>query len=113
MTIQLTNKGLINQAPAIHPTAIIAKEAKIGARVEIGPYSCIGPNVEIKDNTFIGPHVIIEGKTEIGPNCRLVAACSIGLSPQDINYKGEETGVKIGENTIIRDIIESQRLPVT
>ncbi|PZQ45893.1 MAG: acyl-[acyl-carrier-protein]--UDP-N-acetylglucosamine O-acyltransferase, partial [Phenylobacterium zucineum] len=29
----------------IHPTAIIAPEAKIAADVEIGPYSIVGPDV--------------------------------------------------------------------
>ena len=89
----------------IHPTAIISPGAKIAAGVSIGPYSCIGPDVEIKENTVIGPHVIIEGKTEIGQNCKLIAACSIGLPPQDLSYKGEETGVQIGENTIIREYV--------
>jgi len=102
--------SLINQSPTIiHPTAIVAKEAKIAPGVNIGPYCVIGPDVEIKENTFIGPHVIIEGKTEIGANCKLVAACSIGLPPQDINYKGEPTGVKIGENTVIREYVTIHR----
>lgn len=103
--------GLISEKPPIkiHPTAIIAKEAKIHDSVEIGPYSVIGPDVEIKENTYIGPHVIIDGKTEIGPNCKLIASCSIGLPPQDISYKGENTGVKIGEGTVIREFVTIHR----
>ena len=93
----------------IHPTAIIAKETKIGEGVSIGPYSVIGPSVEIGENTYIGPHVIIEGKTTIGPNSQLVAACSIGLLPQDLSYKEEETGVKIGEGTVIREYVTIHR----
>ena len=103
------SKGLINQAPTIHPTVIISPEAKISSGVNIGPYCVIGPDVEIKENTYIGPHVIIEGKTEIGANCKLVAACSIGLPPQDISYKDEPTGVKIGENTVIREYVTVHR----
>lgn len=104
------NKGLINQTQTIiHPTAIIAPEAKISNGVNIGPYCVIGPDVEIKENTIIGPHVIIEGRTEIGANCKLIAACSIGLPPQDISYKDEPTGVKIGENTVIREYVTIHR----
>lgn len=95
--------------PKTHPTAIISPEAKIKSSVEIGPYSVIGPDVEIGENTYIGAHVIIDGKVEIGPNCKLIAACSIGLPPQDITYKGELTGVKIGENTIIREYVTIHR----
>ena len=86
----------------IHPTAIISPGAKIGTGVEIGPYSFIGSKVEIKENTYIGPHVIIDGITEIGSGCKLIA-CSIGLPPQDLGYKDEPTGVKIGKNTTIRE----------
>lgn len=95
--------------PSIHPTAIISPEARICENVTIGPYSIIGPDVEIKENTYIGPHVIIEGRTEIGPNCNLTGACSIGFPPQDISYKGEITGVKIGENTTIREYVTIHR----
>ena len=102
--------GLINQSPTImHPTAIISPEAKIAHGVSIGPYCVIGPDVEIKENVYIGPHVIIDGKTEIGKNCKLIAACSVGLPPQDMNYKGEITGVKIGENTVIREYVTIHR----
>lgn len=93
----------------IHPTAIISPDAKIGSGVSIGPYSCIGPNVEISENTYIGPHVIIDGNTKISPNCKLIAACSIGLPPQDISYKDEPTGVIIEENTVIREYVTIHR----
>lgn len=93
----------------IHHTAMISPDAKISPDVEIGPYSVIGPHVEIGEGTYIGPHVIIEGLTEIGPNCKLIAACSIGLPPQDVSYKGELTGVKIGEGTVIREYVTVHR----
>lgn len=106
----MMSTSLQNQSPTIiHPTAIIAKEAKIGTGVHIGPYCVIGPDVEIKENTYIGPHVIIEGKTQIGANCKLVAASSIGLPPQDISYKDELTGVKIGDNTVVREYVTVHR----
>ena len=93
----------------IHPTAIISPQAKLSDGVSIGPYSYIGPHVEIKENTYIGPHVIIDGNTEIGPNCKLIAVCSIGLPPQDLGYKDEPTGVKIGEGTVIREYVTVHR----
>lgn len=100
---------ILNVNAKIHPTAIVSSKAIIHSGVEIGPYSCIGVDVEIKENTYIGPHVIIEGKTEIGKNCNLISACSIGLPPQDISYKGELTGVKIGDGTTIREYVTIHR----
>ncbi len=106
MSITSTQENLTSKAkPIIHPTAIISPEAEVASGVSIGPYSCIGSGTKIDENTVIGPHVIIEGKTEIGPNCKLIAACSIGFPPQDLGYKGEDTGVKIGENTVIREYV--------
>lgn len=50
----------------IHSTAIVDKSAKLGANVEIGPYSIIGADVEIGDGTVIGPHVVVKGPTTLG-----------------------------------------------
>lgn len=96
---------VIADKPKIHPTAIVSENTKIEEGVEIGPYVCISGDVEIGKNTYIGPQVIIEGRTKIGQNCKLIAACSIGLPPQDLGYKGEDTGVIIGNNTVIREYV--------
>lgn len=93
----------------IHPTAILSPGSKIGKGVVIGPYSVIGPDVEIKEDTYIGPHVVLDGITHIGANCKLVASCSIGLPPQDITYKDEPTGVKVGDDTVIREYVTVHR----
>lgn len=61
----------------IHTTALVDPGAKIGANVEIGPYSIIGPHVEIGDNTVIGPHCVIRGHTRIGRDNRIFQFCSL------------------------------------
>ena len=67
----------------IHTTALVDTGAKIGANVEIGPYSIIGPHVEIGDNTVIGPHCVIRGHTRIGRDNRIFQFCSLGEVPHD------------------------------
>jgi len=52
----------------IHPTAIIAEEAKLGENITVGPYSIIGPEVVIGNGTTVESHVVIEGETIIGEN---------------------------------------------
>lgn len=87
----------------IHPTAIVDPGARIGANVEIGPYSIIGPNVEIGDNTIIGPHVVIKGHTRIGRDNHIFQFCSLGEVPQDKKYAGEPTRLEIGDRNTIRE----------
>jgi len=50
----------------IHPTAVIAPSARIGARASIGPYVVVGENVEIGDSARILAHVVIYPNVTIG-----------------------------------------------
>jgi len=88
---------------AIHPTAIIARGAEIGAGTEIGPYSVIGAQVRLGCRNRIGPHVVIEGNTRIGDENRIYQFASIGAAPQDLKWCGEDSTLAIGDRNIIRE----------
>jgi len=87
----------------IHKTAIVSEGAQIHASAEIGPYAVIGANVKIGAGTTIGAHAVIDGHTTIGEDCRIFAGASIGLEPQDLRYKGEPTGVIMGDRVVVRE----------
>ena len=89
----------------IHKTAIIDSNAKISKNVIIGPFSVIGSNVEIGENTEIQSHVNISGNTIIGKNNKIFPFASIGNSPQDLKFQGEETKLEIGDNNKIREYV--------
>jgi UDP-N-acetylglucosamine acyltransferase len=93
----------------IHPTAIIDSKADIGSNVEVGPYSMIGANVHIGSGTVIGPHVVIQPHVEIGPDCHIFQYASIGAVPQALKFQGEETYVKIGRGTVVREFVTVNR----
>jgi len=93
----------------IHPTAIIDSKADIGSNVEVGPYSIIGANVHIGSGTVIGSHVVIQPHVEIGPDCHIFQYASIGAVPQALKFQGEETYVKIGRGTVIREFVTVNR----
>lgn len=59
---------VMRYAPGIHPTAVIAASAKIGAGAHIGPYVVVGENVEIGANTVLLAHVVIYRGVRIGAN---------------------------------------------
>lgn len=96
----------------IHKTAIIDPGAVIDEGVSIGPFCIVGEGVKLKKGARLMSNVIIEGNTEIGEGCQIYPFASIGLPPQDIKYKGEKTGVRIGSNTIIREYASVHRASV-
>ncbi len=89
----------------IHPTAIVDKKSKISDNVEIGAYSVIGPEVEIASNSKLHSHVSIKGNTKIGKNNEIFPFVSIGTSPQDLKYKGEQNSIIIGDNNKLREYV--------
>jgi UDP-N-acetylglucosamine acyltransferase len=90
-------------ATAIHPTAIVDRQAELGPGVEIGPYSVIGPHVRLMAGVRIMSHVVIDGRTTIGANTVVFPFASIGHMTQDKKYKGEPSELVIGANNTIRE----------
>jgi len=92
----------------IHQTAVVHPSAEIADGAEIGPYTVIGEGVKIGAGTRVGPHCIIEF-AEIGKNNRITGLACIGTPAQDFCYKGERTGIIIGDNNFIREGVSLHR----
>ena len=54
--------------PGVHPTAVIANSARLGANAHIGAYVVIGEDVEIGEDAVLLPHVVIYRGARIGNN---------------------------------------------
>lgn len=93
----------------IHPTAIVAKGARLGTDCRIGPFSVIGDDVTLGDGVTLDSHVVIDGRTSIGSRTHIYPFVSIGLAPQDLKYGGEATAVEIGEENQIREFVTIHR----
>jgi UDP-N-acetylglucosamine acyltransferase len=87
----------------IHPTAIVEDGARLGAGVTVGPFSIIGHRVRLADGVSVGSHVVVRGNTEVGERTRIDPHAFIGGDPQDLSYKGEDTGIVIGSDCLIRE----------
>lgn len=88
---------------AIHPTAVIHENAKIGQDVEIGPYCVVGEKVTLGDRCRLHSHVVVDGNTTIGEDTEIFPFASIGLPPQDLKFKGEDSRTVIGKRNKIRE----------
>jgi len=93
----------------IHPTAIVEPGARLAPSVAVGAYSLVGAQVEIDEGSVIGPHVVIEGRTRIGRNNRVKQFASLGGTPQDKKYAGEDTSVEIGDGNTIHEYVTINR----
>ena len=88
---------MISHLAFIHP------DARIGEDVVIEPFAYIAGNVTIGDGTWIGPNATIMDGARIGKQCRIFPSSVISGIPQDLKFRGEDTTVEIGDNTIIRE----------
>lgn len=87
----------------IHPTAIVHPQAELHPSVEVGAYAVIGARVSIGARTTVGSHAIVEGPAAIGADNRLFPGAVIGLEPQDLKYRGEESWVEMGDGNTVRE----------
>lgn len=90
---------------SIHPTAIIHPGAVIGEGCEIGPYCQIGPEVFLGRDNELHSNVIIMGQSQLGDGNRIFPYAVIGTDSQDLKYRGEKTGLRIGDRNIIREFV--------
>ncbi len=99
----------MTQSPVrIHPTAIVADGAVIGAGTTVGAYSIVGPCVVLGRDNLVGPHVVLDGRTTIGDGNTVYQFASVGAPPQDLKYKGEPSELTIGDRNIIRECVTLQ-----
>jgi UDP-N-acetylglucosamine acyltransferase len=101
--------GLVPDRTRIHPTASVHPAAQIGAGSSVGPYASIGPNVVIGAGCRIGASAVLDGWTEIGDGTEVYPFASIGLPPQDLKFRGEETRLVIGRRNIFREFVTIHR----
>ena len=87
----------------VHPTAIIAPDAQLGDDVDVGAFAIIGEGCEVAEGCVIAPRATLERNVRLWPRVRIGVGSVIGGDPQDLKFKGENTTVEIGEDSIVRE----------
>ena len=100
-------------ASEISPKAEISPNAKIGENCKIFPFVYIEDDVEIGDNCIIFPFVSICNGSRIGNNNKIHQGSVIAALPQDFNFRGAKSYVRIGNNNVIRENVANDRCAVT
>ena len=95
--------------PEIHPQAIVAASAKLGAGVKIGAYAVIGEGVELGEGCVLHAHAVVHGPAKFGKNNVFHAFSVIGGDPQDYTFRGERVELAAGDGNIFREYVTVSR----
>jgi len=90
-------------------TANVHADARVGEGTTIGPHVSIGSHVRIGANCRIGANAVVDGWTDIGDDTEIYPFASIGLPPQDLKFRGEETRLVVGRRNIFREFVTIHR----
>jgi UDP-N-acetylglucosamine acyltransferase len=93
----------------VHPTAIVDPRAVVGSGTVIGPHATVGAHVRLGARCKVGASSVVDGWTEIGDDTEIYPFASIGLQPQDLKYKGEQTRLSIGRKNVFREFVTIHR----
>jgi UDP-3-O-[3-hydroxymyristoyl] glucosamine N-acyltransferase len=83
-------------AKGIHPTAVVANSAKLGAGVGVGAYAVIEDGAEIGAGSEIGAHCFVGSGARMGAGCRIyprvtIAGC-VRLGARVVIHSGAVIG---------------------
>ncbi len=87
----------------IHPLAVVAPGAELGADVTVGPFCVVGPDVRLGDRVVLRSHVSVEGHATLGAGCEVWPFANVGGKTQDLKYKGGAPRLVVGDGTVIRE----------
>lgn len=93
----------------IHPQAIVDATAIVADNARIGPSAIIGPGVVVGEGTEVGAGAQVYGPTTLGSNNRIFPLACIGFEPQDLKFRGGETGLEVGDGNIFREFCTVHR----
>jgi UDP-N-acetylglucosamine acyltransferase len=93
----------------IHPTALVSPKAVIGDGVTIGPYSAVDGGAKIGDGTTIEAFVHLTSFVTVGRNCHIYENTILGQPPQDHDFGGETSYVRIDDDVVLRENVTIHR----
>lgn len=96
-------------SPLIHRLAVIARGARLGTGVRVGPFAVIEDDTEIGDGCEISAHAVIKRHTRMGARNRVAEHAVIGGEPQDLKFEGWVSFTVIGTGNVIREGVTIHR----
>lgn len=79
-------------ASVIHPTALVARGARLGAGVVLAPYAVVSANASVGGGVVVNVHAVVQHDARVGGWCQLNTHSDVGGGA----VLGEEVLVKTG-----------------
>lgn len=95
--------------PLVHPSAHVSTRAQLAEDVIIGPGAVIEDGVTIGPGSRVGHYAVLFSGTTVGREVRIETGAVLGGLPQDLKYEGGESGVTIGDRTVVREYVTVHR----
>jgi UDP-N-acetylglucosamine acyltransferase len=96
-------------ATHIHPQALVAADAKLGAGVRVGAYAIVDEGVELGEGCVLHAHAMVQGPSKIGRENTFHSFCVVGGDPQDLRFRGEKTELAVGDGNTFREYVTISR----
>lgn len=98
----------------IHPTAVVSKEANLGANVRVGPYAVVESGAQIGEDCVIEAHSVITGHVRMGVANIVSPGVVLGADPQDLRFDPTTLSVvQIGDRNRFREHCTVHRATVS
>lgn len=94
---------------SVDSTARVHPGARLETDVTVGPGAVIEEGVVVGPGCEILPHAIVHSGTSLGSEVVIGVGAVVGGAPQDLKYGGGESGVRIGDRTVIREYVTVHR----
>jgi UDP-N-acetylglucosamine acyltransferase len=88
---------------AVHPTALVADGATLGAGVEIGPFCIVDKTAKLGEGVRLLSHVTIGPRTEIGARTVVHQQAVLGGEAQIRGNDAPDARLVIGADNVIRE----------
>jgi UDP-N-acetylglucosamine acyltransferase len=93
----------------VHSTAVVDPRAEIDPGADVGPHVVIDGPVKIGPRTRVLAGAYLTGRTEIGADNVIHPGAVLGDEPQDLAYRGADTGLRIGDRNVFREHCQVHR----
>lgn len=93
----------------IHPQAVVAASAKLGAGVRVGAYAIVGEEVELGEGCVLHAHAAVHGPSKFGKKNVFHSFCVVGGDPQDYTFRDERVELVAGDDNIFREYVTISR----